>query len=75
VYDSCLTPRVYRPALSHEEARKIIVNGKGTEFDPVIVETFEAAYNEFLSLDIDIESQILQKKSEGSLYGETDTGR
>ena len=75
VYDACLTPRIYRPALSRWEARRLIVGGKGTEFDPSIVETFEEAYDEFAALDVsDMRSSLLQKKAEGSLRYEADTG-
>jgi putative two-component system response regulator len=47
VYDSCLTDRIYRPALSADEARGIIAQGRGTEFDPYIVDAFESAYGKF----------------------------
>ncbi|GHS89659.1 hypothetical protein AGMMS49957_13330 [Synergistales bacterium] len=41
VYDACLTERPYRKALSPEEAFDVIVKGKGTEFDPEVVEALE----------------------------------
>ncbi len=40
VYDALTHKRVYKDAMSHEEACKIIRNGKGTQFDPTIVECF-----------------------------------
>ncbi|MDR2406419.1 MAG: response regulator [Deltaproteobacteria bacterium] len=40
VYDACLTARIYRPALSHEEACRIILNGTGSYFDPAVVDAF-----------------------------------
>jgi putative two-component system response regulator len=42
VYDALTSARVYKPALSHEEALKIISAGKGTQFDPVVVEALMA---------------------------------
>ena len=30
--------RVYKPALPHEEAMKIITSGRGTQFDPQVVD-------------------------------------
>jgi putative two-component system response regulator len=42
VFDSCMTDRIYRKALSHGEACGVILRGRGTEFDPVIVDVFEA---------------------------------
>jgi putative two-component system response regulator len=42
VYASCRSPRSYRPALSHRETYAIIMKGKGSHFDPRIVNAFEA---------------------------------
>jgi putative two-component system response regulator len=44
MYDALTSERVYRKALSHEEAFNIITAGKGTCFDPRIVNAFEAAH-------------------------------
>ena len=40
VYDALVSKRVYKEALTHEQAKKIILDGKGSHFDPDIVETF-----------------------------------
>ena len=40
VYDALISRRVYKPAMPHEEALKVISTGKGTHFDPVMVEMF-----------------------------------
>ncbi|GHV11105.1 response regulator [Clostridia bacterium] len=40
VFDSCLSDRVYRKALGRDEARGVISSGRGTVFDPVIVDVF-----------------------------------
>ncbi|MDR0355954.1 MAG: response regulator [Deltaproteobacteria bacterium] len=40
VYDALVTDRSYRPAHSHEDARNIVLAGRGTEFDPVIIDAF-----------------------------------
>jgi putative two-component system response regulator len=47
VYDSLVTDRVYRPALSSQEAAEIITAGAGTEFDPRIAEVFLEVHGEF----------------------------
>ncbi|NTW28688.1 MAG: HD-GYP domain-containing protein [Coriobacteriia bacterium] len=39
-YDAMTTTRAYRPALSREVAVSELVKGKGTQFDPVVVEAF-----------------------------------
>jgi putative two-component system response regulator len=47
VYDALTSKRVYKPAFSHEEARKLILEGNGTQFDPVIVDAFLALEDDF----------------------------
>ncbi|MBI5816678.1 MAG: response regulator [Nitrospinae bacterium] len=40
VYDALTHKRVYKAAMSHEEATRIITEGRGSHFDPEIVDTF-----------------------------------
>ncbi len=40
VFDALVNKRVYKPAFSHEEALKIIAEGRGTHFDPEITDAF-----------------------------------
>ncbi len=40
VYDALITRRVYKEALSHEKAVQIILEGRGTHFDPDVVDVF-----------------------------------
>ena len=40
VYDALISERPYKKALPHEEAVKIIISGKGTQFDPVLIDLF-----------------------------------
>ena len=47
VYDALLDDRVYRRGMSHEEAVEIIMNGRGTQFDPRIVDSFDKCRSEF----------------------------
>jgi putative two-component system response regulator len=49
VYDACVTDKVYRKGLSHEETCKIILDGRGAEFDPKIVDVFEKMQNRLAS--------------------------
>ncbi len=50
VYDALISKRVYKPAFSHEKAREIIMEGRGTHFDPDIVDAFIAAEVVFCSI-------------------------
>ncbi len=47
VYDALISHRVYKQALPHMEATKIIVQGGGTHFDPGMVEGFLSISDEF----------------------------
>jgi response regulator RpfG family c-di-GMP phosphodiesterase len=40
VYDALTSARVYKPAMTHERARAIILGGRGSHFDPVVVDAF-----------------------------------
>ena len=40
VYDAIISRRVYRQPLSHREAVDLIAGGKGTQFDPAVVDSF-----------------------------------
>ncbi len=40
VFDALISRRVYKPAFSIENAKKIIVDGRGAHFDPDIVDAF-----------------------------------
>jgi adenylate cyclase len=42
VYDATVTARRYHPAMSHDDALKVIVEGRGTHFDPAVVDAFLA---------------------------------
>lgn len=40
VYDALISARVYKPPFSHQHAVQLIIDGKGTHFDPDIVDVF-----------------------------------
>jgi putative two-component system response regulator len=40
VYDALTHQRCYKPAMSHEEAKRIILEGRGSHFDPYLVDQF-----------------------------------
>lgn len=40
VYDALRSKRVYKPAMPHKTAVRIIVDGRGTQFDPDVVDAF-----------------------------------
>lgn len=50
VYDALTTKRIYKPAFPHEKAREIILEGRGTDFDPDVVDAFSALEQEFVAV-------------------------
>ena len=42
VYDAAVARSLYRPSISHEEAVRLITSGKGSHFDPAVVDAFVA---------------------------------
>ncbi|WP_207234111.1 MULTISPECIES: two-component system response regulator [Shewanella] len=57
VYDALISARVYKPAFSHEKAVSIILEGKGSHFDPLMVDCFEKITDKF--------QQIAKQYSDG----------
>ncbi|MCC6797210.1 MAG: response regulator [Candidatus Hydrogenedentes bacterium] len=47
VYDALTTRRVYKDAFTHTVAQNLIVEGRGTHFDPVLVDAFLALEPQF----------------------------
>ena len=50
VFDALISKRVYKPAFSVEKATGIILEGKGTHFDPDVVDAFVACIEQFRSI-------------------------
>ncbi|MDR0600046.1 MAG: response regulator [Treponema sp.] len=44
VYDAVVADRIYRNAMSPQEAYNLIIAGKGTHFDPRIIDAFETVH-------------------------------
>lgn len=64
VYDAHISKRVYKPPFPHEEAVAIITKGKGSHFDPDMVEAFleiESTFHNIALLyaDFDEEREVL----------------
>jgi len=47
VYDALISERPYKRAFSHEKACKIIEDGSGSHFDPILIEVFKTVKDEF----------------------------
>ncbi|MBS0346430.1 MAG: two-component system response regulator [Proteobacteria bacterium] len=50
VYDALISKRVYKPAFTHEEAGALLQQGRGTHFDPDILDAFIELQDEFRAI-------------------------
>ncbi len=46
VFDALISRRVYKPAFSMEKSQAILHEGRGTHFDPELIDTFDACCDE-----------------------------
>ena len=50
VFDALISPRVYKPAMPCEVARELIRAGRGSHFDPDVVDAFESQFDAFQAI-------------------------
>ena len=50
VYDALISQRVYKAALPHDRAVQIVFQGRGTHFDPDMVDAFIGIQDEFMAI-------------------------
>jgi len=50
VYDALTSKRVYKEAFSHDTARQIVIEARGTHFDPDVVDAFLAIEDKFIAI-------------------------
>jgi putative two-component system response regulator len=50
VFDALISRRVYKPAFTHEEAKRIILEEREQHFDPVLVDIFAERYEDFRAI-------------------------
>jgi putative two-component system response regulator len=50
VFDALISVRVYKAAMSFDQARGLIVEGRGGHFDPDVVDAFLAIFDEFKAI-------------------------
>ncbi|MCW8829508.1 MAG: HD domain-containing protein [Gammaproteobacteria bacterium] len=50
VYDALISKRIYKPAFSHKKAMEIIREGRGSHFDPDIIDALDAIEEQFIEI-------------------------
>lgn len=53
VYDALISKRIYKPAFPHEKAVAIVVEGRGTQFDPDVVDAFLEIEDDFREIALE----------------------
>ena len=74
VYDALISQRVYKPALPHDRAVQIVFQGRGSHFDPDMVDAFIGIQDEFneIAQRYKDSDDNLQKKMEYMAYAIAD---
>ena len=71
VYDALISRRVYKPGMTHEQAVGIILEGRGSHFDPDMVDAFAQVAGEFREIAkrfADTDEDIERKADSLSLF-------
>jgi putative two-component system response regulator len=58
VYDALVAARPYKEAMPHDKAVSIIIEGKGTHFDPALADLFEKIHPVFKQIAADTIEQV-----------------
>ena len=67
VYDALISRRVYKEGMPHEKAVQMIVEGKGSHFDPDMVDAFVGLQEEFRAIAArfhDTDHDMAEKKAQ-----------
>jgi putative two-component system response regulator len=67
VYDALIAARPYKKPMSTEDAKRIMLEGKDSHFDPVLVDLFDSLSDEFARIAKTCNAEISGKSG-----GETD---
>lgn len=66
VYDALSSKRVYKPAFTSVAVRAIILEGKGTHFDPSLVDLFQELEPEFVRISEEFAEAAFTNETEAS---------
>lgn len=60
VYDALTSRRIYKPAMTHDEAARMLREGAGSQFDPLVVASFERCEGAFKAVRDELQEPSLQ---------------
>jgi putative two-component system response regulator len=58
VFDAITSERPYKPALPNEEAIRALQEGRGTQFDPRVLDAFFERFEEILAVQAEYNARI-----------------
>jgi putative two-component system response regulator len=64
VYDAIVEARVYREAMTHEDACSIIYEGSGAQFDPAVVDSFDKVKDKIAAVNKSNRDQLFKRENE-----------
>ena len=68
VYDALISRRVYKDGMPHADAVEIVVKGRGTHFDPDMVDAFVAIQHEFQRIASEFADSDLELARKAEYY-------
>ncbi len=63
VFDALCSERVYKPAFPYEKVKKMIIAGRGTHFDPDVVDAFLESEDKFVAISEKYGENSLEKEA------------
>ena len=75
VYDALISRRIYKEGMTHEKAASIIQEGRGSHFDPDLVDAFVALQQDFRDIAArfaDSDTDMANKKNQLGRQSDTD---
>ena len=75
VYDALISRRIYKEGMTHEKAASIIQEGRGSHFDPDLVDAFVALQKDFRDIAarfVDSDADMAHKKNQLDRQSDTD---
>jgi putative two-component system response regulator len=74
VFDALISRRVYKPPMPFAEAYEIIVAGRGSQFDPDVVDSFVAVFDEMCAIASRYRDEPLPAPRRSGVSGPVEVG-
>ena len=65
VFDALTCRRVYKKAMDFDQATQLITAGRGTHFDPDVVDAFLACHDQFVRIATQFQDDAVAQETQG----------